>query len=114
MVLVDNDIARMVESNSLIENFDANCLTNIGYDLRTEYFAVNQKEECSATLKPGESVFVASKEAVRLPVDFQNNADVGAAFPFIKLHAVVLFVQKFDKSVSDSIYSQLFHGNLFL
>lgn len=67
MVLVDRDIARMVESNSLIENFDANCLTNIGYDLRTEYFAVNQKEERSATLKPGESVFVASKEAVRLP-----------------------------------------------
>ena len=54
------------------------------------------------------------RDEVFVPVDFQNNADVGAAFPFIKLHAVVLFVQKFDKSVSDSIYSQLFHGNLFL
>lgn len=54
------------------------------------------------------------RDEVFVPVDFQNNADIGAAFPFVELYAVVLFVQKFDKSISDSIYSQLFHDNLFL
>lgn len=69
MVLVDRDITRMVQEKELIANFDASCLTNIGYDLRTEYFAVDQKETVSTILKPGDSVFVASKEAIRLPDD---------------------------------------------
>lgn len=68
MVLVDHEIADLAkQEDGLIAGYDDSCLTNIGYDLRAEYFVVNEKEQPSATLMLGESVFVASREAIRLP-----------------------------------------------
>lgn len=70
MILVDHEINALAETeNGLISGYNQACLTNIGYDLRTEYFVVDQKEQTSATLMPGESVFAASKEAIHLPND---------------------------------------------
>lgn len=67
MVLVDHEITKLARENELIGGYDESCVTNIGYDLRTEYFAVDQKEANSTSLMPGESVFVASKESITLP-----------------------------------------------
>lgn len=69
MILVDRDIAKLSEEKGLIQDFDRACLTNIGYDLKTEYFAVDGKRATTVILKPGDSVFAASKEAIRLPKD---------------------------------------------
>ena len=67
MVLVDHEIAKLAREDELIGGYDESCVTNIGYDLRTAYFAVDQKEVGTTSLMPGESVFVASREAIRLP-----------------------------------------------
>ena len=69
MVLVDREIAKLSKDIELICGYDRSCITNIGYDLRTEYFAVDQQKKSSVTLMPGDSVFVASHEAIKLPHD---------------------------------------------
>ena len=72
MVLVDREIAELAKSKELLGGYDKSCITNIGYDLRTAYFAVNEKEVETVTLMPGESVFAASQEAIRLPEDLMG------------------------------------------
>ena len=52
-----------------MEDFSAECVTNIGYDLRAEQFIVNGQAAASAVLEPGESVFVGSREKIKLPDD---------------------------------------------
>lgn len=69
MVLVDKEIAVLAEQNGLIDSFDSNCLTNIGYDLRAKYFAVGKEKTDHVSLLPGESVFVAAVEMVHMPND---------------------------------------------
>lgn len=67
MMLVDREITAL--GPGLIEDFSAECVTNIGYDLRAEQFIVNGQTAASAVLEPGESVFVGTKEKIRLPDD---------------------------------------------
>ena len=43
MVLVDHEIAKLAREDELIGGYDESCVTNIGYDLRKSYFAVDQK-----------------------------------------------------------------------
>lgn len=69
MVIVDHEIADMVNSNGLIDSFDKTCLTNIGYDLRAKRFYVSSQPQESVTLQPNESAFVESVEIVDMPTD---------------------------------------------
>lgn len=69
MVLVDREIAHRAEHEGMIDSFDKNCLTNIGYDLRAKKFYVSRKGEESVTLHPNESAFVESVEVVDLPTN---------------------------------------------
>lgn len=69
MILVDKEIQKSVAENQLIENFDPENFTNIGYDLVADIFTVaKDAEQTNVTLEPGESTFVRSKEKVKLPV----------------------------------------------
>lgn len=65
MVLTDQQIA--AQAQGLLENYDPNCITNIGYDLRAEYFVSGDKQVSHISLKHGESAFVATTENIRLP-----------------------------------------------
>ena len=67
MMLVDKELTAL--GSELMEDFSAECVTNIGYDLRAEQFIVNGQAAASAVLEPGESVFVGSKEKIKLPDD---------------------------------------------
>lgn len=69
MVLSDREIESRIRDHQIIENYDPDCLTNFGYDLRAKYFAVGKEQKSKATLKPGESVFVAAEESVKVPLD---------------------------------------------
>lgn len=66
MILTDHEITALVNEEGLIEEFEPQQLTNIGYDLRTEYFPVDGDKKTSFTLQPGESVFVATVENVKM------------------------------------------------
>ena len=43
MVLTDHQIA-VQAGNGLLEHYDPSCITNIGYDLRAEYFVSENKK----------------------------------------------------------------------
>lgn len=66
MILTDHEITALVNEKGLIEKFDPQYLTNIGYDLRTEYFPVDDSKKTSVALKPGESVFIATVENIKM------------------------------------------------
>lgn len=67
MILVDKEIATLVEQEGLIDSFDPRCLTNIGYDVRAKCFAVGKENMDHVSLQPGESVFVSSVETIDMP-----------------------------------------------
>ena len=67
MLLVDREIAAL--GSGLLEDFSAECVTNIGYDLRAEQFIADGQTAAKAVLAPGESVFVGTKEKIKLPDD---------------------------------------------
>ena len=69
MVLVDHQIAELVAKNNLIENFDPDCLTNIGYDLRAKEFHIDKEAKTSITLYPNDSVFVSAVETIKVPTN---------------------------------------------
>lgn len=69
MVIIDRQIAERVDRDNLIESFDKNCLTNIGYDLRAKKFFVGSSGEERVTLLPNESAFVESVEIITMPKD---------------------------------------------
>ena len=48
MVLTDHQIA-VQAGNGLLEHYDPSCITNIGYDLRAEYFVSENKKVSVAT-----------------------------------------------------------------
>lgn len=71
MPLVDKDIKSFLLNGQIAETSqtaildgDANCITNIGYDLRADFFAKDGKLVEYCALQPGESVFVQSKEII--------------------------------------------------
>ena len=66
MVLTDHQIA-VQAGNGLLEHYDPSCITNIGYDLRAEYFVSENKKVSRISLKHGESAFVATQENICLP-----------------------------------------------
>ena len=66
MVLTDHQIA-VQAGNGLLEHYDPSCITNIGYDLRAEYFVSENKKLSHISLKHGESAFVATQENICLP-----------------------------------------------
>ena len=69
MVLVDRNLkALMKETPSAFENFNLDSVTNIGYDLSTNLFYIDEKKSVEhIELEPGESVFVSSKEILTVP-----------------------------------------------
>lgn len=69
MVLADRDIHKRTSENCLIENHDPACFTNIGYDLRADYFVSKGINVPHVTLKCGESAFVGTTENIKLPND---------------------------------------------
>ena len=69
MVLSDQEITLCVQNDRVIENYDPDCLTNFGYDVRAKYFAVDQRQNETFVLRSGESVFVAAEETVRIPLN---------------------------------------------
>lgn len=72
MVLVDREIRARVDSANLIDSYDEECLTNIGYDLRAKQFTVDGEMKTSVTLGPGESTFVEPVETVNMPTDLMG------------------------------------------
>lgn len=67
MILVDREIERLTKNGGLLDSYDPDCLTNIGYDLRAKYFAIDGEKKTSAYLKPGESAFVAAVDVLTVP-----------------------------------------------
>lgn len=69
MILTDKEIiAKIDERTLLIEGYDEDCVTSIGYDLRTKCLYTDDKHERQElTLLPGESAFVGSEEVVSVP-----------------------------------------------
>lgn len=70
MLLVDEDIIELANNGKLIDEFDESCVTNIGYDLRTDCaILINNKEKYTlSTIKlyPGGSLYLASIENIKL------------------------------------------------
>ncbi len=69
MVLTDREIHNWISKHDLIENHEPDCLTSIGYDLRADHFVSREALTSHVTLKSGESVFVGTKENIKLPND---------------------------------------------
>lgn len=71
MILVDRDLSMLISKKGIIQNdtYDPDCVTNIGYDLRTKAFYDDGGECFEKVLSPGESVMVASEEIIHLPDD---------------------------------------------
>lgn len=69
MILVDREIKKLAEQTDLLESYDENCVTNIGYDLRAKYFVVGKEKKESIYLGPGESAFVAAVDIITVPTD---------------------------------------------
>lgn len=69
MVLTDHEIHACTSKSGLIENFDPDCFTNIGYDLRADKFYTKTNGVSRQILKSGESVFVGAMENIKLPND---------------------------------------------
>ena len=72
MWLVDHQIKLLAEETCMIDSFDCDCLTNIGYDLRSKQFHVSSEPKESVTLQPNESAFVESVEVVDMPEDMMG------------------------------------------
>lgn len=66
MVLADSRIKELIYSG-VLDNADLSKVGPVSYDLTTRAFYTNDGEQASVTLLPGDSVYVASKEAIHLP-----------------------------------------------
>lgn len=70
-MLVDRQIFELQNKTSFIHPFSKEQLTNIGYDLRTgKIYGSSGHSQSSATLQPGESVFIEADCTVEFPNDF--------------------------------------------
>lgn len=69
MILVDREIKSLAEQTNLLESYDENCVTNIGYDLRAKYFVTGNEKKESLYLQPGESAFAAAVDIITVPVN---------------------------------------------
>lgn len=71
MILVDHDLSKLIAEKGVIQQdtYDPDCITNIGYDLRTKAFYGDDGEHTSKVLLPGESVMVSAEEIICLPND---------------------------------------------
>lgn len=71
MILVDHDLSRLIVDLEIIQKdtFSTDCITNIGYDLRTKAFYDDGGEHTSKVLTPGESVMTSAEEIINMPVD---------------------------------------------
>ena len=68
MVLIDKQM--LEKTDSLIQPFSEEKVSNICYDLTTAKFCNAPESECDEiTLAPGDSVFVKSEEVIHLPDD---------------------------------------------
>lgn len=68
MILCDKQICEY--GNTLIRPFSKDAVQSIAYDLQTESFTNERgKERTEFSLQPGESVFVRSKEEIKLKAD---------------------------------------------
>lgn len=70
MFLNKETYIKLTEDSSLIEGFTASCAGAISYDLRIDYVFENtpdHKQLEQYSLKPGETVIIASKENLNLP-----------------------------------------------
>ena len=68
MILSDKQICEY--RDALIHPFSKDAVQSIAYDLQTESFANEPgNERIEFSLQPGESVFVKSKEEIKLPAD---------------------------------------------
>ena len=72
MILVDHDLSKLIADSGIIQEdtFSPDCITNIGYDLRTKAFYDDDGEHTSKSLAPGESVMVSTEEIINMPVRF--------------------------------------------
>lgn len=69
MFLVDSEIREEIKKGLLMNSTEGH-IGPIGYDLVSEFFIGDHKEEqASFVLSPGESVFVGAKEIVKMPND---------------------------------------------
>lgn len=70
MILVDKEIEEYVEKNQLIiSEFDKSNLGSVSYDLTVDIIISDAEETSMYDLKPGETVFVKTKEKIKIPND---------------------------------------------
>lgn len=68
MILTDNRIREYIQNKAILRNYKEDNIVSIGYDLVADSFTNEQDNKCDVyELEPGDSVFVASKEAIYLP-----------------------------------------------
>lgn len=66
MVLADSRIKELIDSG-VLEHASEEKVGPVSYDLTTRAFYTSDGEQASVALMPGDSVYVASKEAIHLP-----------------------------------------------
>lgn len=71
-MLSDSKIKALI-SDGVLANADENNIGPVSYDLRTDAFYTAEGKASSVELAPGDSVFVASKEIIRLKRDLTTH-----------------------------------------
>jgi deoxycytidine triphosphate deaminase len=100
-VLTDTEIRRLVNSEDLIESFEADCLEGASYDMRLgrDYMIggivrVLNDDNPSYSLQPGEFVILTSLERLNMPLNLV--AHNGIMSPWARLGLVSLFSPQID------------------
>ena len=71
MILVDKMIKKRA-SEIFLEGYDETCVTAISYDLHIDEIISGDKSVDSFVLRPGEIVFIKTKEMIRMPDDLMG------------------------------------------
>jgi deoxycytidine triphosphate deaminase len=100
-VLADTEILRFVNSEGLIEDFEAECLEGASYDMRLGHdymiggtVLVLNDNNPSYSLQPGEFVILTSLERLKMPLNLV--AHNGIMSPLARLGLVSLFSPQID------------------
>lgn len=109
MVYVDKTIKKLIKEISLIEDYNENNITSIGYDLVIDSFIKefdNNKPFIflnNVTLKPLQSIFVLCKEKVNIPINL--TAKVVLRNSYIRKGLIISCPQFYPNHSTDIIFN---------
>ncbi len=71
MILIDKDIIAKADE-IFQEGYEESCVTAVSYDLHIQGIITNEDMTNSYTLRPGEVVFIKTKEKIKMPNDLMG------------------------------------------